>query len=212
MLDVIGAGFGRTGTLSLKMALERLGFGPCEHMLSLPGDHERIALWRRALAGGPVDWDELFAGYRSAVDWPTICFWQELAGHFSEAKVILTVRAPDKWYESARATLRVPPSWSAPPDEFRDLHALIQESVWEATFGGRFDDRDHAIKVFTEHNARVRRAIAPDRLLVLDVRQGWGPLCEFLDAPVPDTPFPHHNTRADFIAMIEEIPSDAGKP
>ncbi|MEV5571136.1 sulfotransferase family protein [Spirillospora sp. NPDC052269] len=213
MLDVIGAGFGRTGTLSLKVALEQLGFGPCEHMQSLKGDHERIALWRRALAGSPMDWDEVFAGYRSSVDWPGTCFWDELADHFGDGKVVLTVRDPDAWYTSVRATIHTVQTTDVPGrDEFKDLDALVQESVWERTFGGRFDDRDHAIEVFDRHNAEVRRAIAPDRLLVFDVAQGWAPLCEFLDVAVPGTPFPHHNSRADFIAMVDKDNQTAPGP
>lgn len=211
MLDVIGAGFGRTGTLTLKSALERLGFGPCEHMKVILGDHERTALWRRAVAGGPMDWDAFFAGYRASVDFPGACFWRELADHFQRARVILTVRDPEDWYASTRNTIYAIDSLPPSP-ALADGRALAQEAIWDGVFGGRFEDRDHAIEVFNEHNAEVRRTIAPDRLLEFDVAEGWPPLCAFLDVPVPDVPFPHHNTRADFIELMKEHPNYTPNP
>ena len=92
-LAVIGAGFGRTGTMSLKVALERLSFGPCYHMIEEMEHPEHDALWQAASDDKPVDWERLFAGYRAAVDWPVAAFWPELASHYPEAKTHLAERA-----------------------------------------------------------------------------------------------------------------------
>ncbi|WP_313950084.1 sulfotransferase family protein, partial [Frankia casuarinae] len=105
MINIIGAGFGRTGTLSLKLALEQLGYGPCHHMDEVLAHRETIAAWTSAAEGAPVDWDSLYGQYRSTVDWPGARFWRELADHYPSARVILTVRDPEKWYDSARSTL-----------------------------------------------------------------------------------------------------------
>jgi sulfotransferase family protein len=217
-LEVIGAGFGRTGTNSLKLALERLGFNRCGHMIDVIEHPERFALWQEALrrthAGGPVDWDALFAGYKATVDWPSVSFWRELAAFYPEAKVILSVRDPDHWYDSVRETIwprssaegAGEPGADMPP-EYVDLHRrvvdLLEPIIWQGTFGGRFRDRAAAIDVFQRHNAAVRAEIPPDRLLVFEAKQGWEPLCRFLDMPVPDEPFPHVNDRDTFKARRE---------
>ena len=202
MLDVIGAGFGRTGTLSLKAALERLGFGPCHHMMTLLGDDRQVALWRRVLADEPADWDEVFAGFRSTVDWPGACYWREIADHYPGGKVILTVRDPDAWYASTRSTIYTS---ATAPGPLPPAATVPRQAVWEGVFGGRFTDREYAIGLFEEHNATVRREIAAERLLVFDVAQGWRPLCAFLDVPVPDEPFPHLNSRTDYADTIRRM-------
>ena len=206
-MDVIGAGFGRTGTLSLRTALERLGFGPCMHMIPLLDDPERAALFRRAAEGEFRCLARALDGHRSTVDWPGTYFWRELVRAHPDAKVVLTVRDPGAWYDSAYRTIfqaatHMPPS----PGGGRPIdmaHAL----VWEGTFGGRFADRDHAIRVFAEHNAAVRREVPADRLLEFEVSQGWAPLCDFLGVPVPDEPFPRSNDSASFHAMLSEAQS-----
>ena len=216
-LRAIGAGFGRTGTLSLRQAMHRLGFGPCDHMESNLAQPQRFALWREAAArkhaGQPIDWTPLLDGYRAAVDWPAVYFWRELAAAHPRAKVILTVRDPGRWYDSAEATIfrmhdRVEGSaWAkallvlvglARP-EMRDGYRVVNDLVWQATFGGRFADREHALRVFREHVREVRHAIPPERLLVFNVEEGWEPLCRFLGVPVPrGEPFPHVNDTASF--------------
>jgi hypothetical protein len=215
-LRVIGAGFGRTGTLSLRVALARLGVSPCEHMVNVIDQPERFLLWQTALAqktrGGAIDWLPLFAGYEATVDWPGTFFWRELANAHPRARIILTVRDADAWYESTRRTIyrlrRVlgpPPVTAALATAAAALDPRIAAAIrvtdgaiWHGTFGGSFEDRAHALDVFAAHNAAVERTIAPDRLLVFDVRDGWEPLCGFLGAPVPDEPFPHLNDGADF--------------
>jgi hypothetical protein len=198
-LRVIGAGFGRTGTLSLREALVRLGFGPCDHMLENLEHPERFALWAEALrrqdAGEPIDWRPLLAGFRAIVDWPGAYFWRELTAAHPQAKVILTVRDPDRWYDSIQATI-FSMLGSEGPEAPRDI-------IYTRTFQGRLADRAHCQAVFTRHNRAVREAIAPARLLVFDVKDGWGSLCAFLEVPVPEQePFPHANDTAAFRAII----------
>jgi hypothetical protein len=216
-LQVIGAGLGRTGTLSLHAALERLGFAPCEHMTNCFAHPERFALWleamRRKRAGEPIDWRPLFAGYRATVDWPGAYFWRELIAAHPEARVILTVRDPQRWYDSARTTIyaaiqsrNATPAarvlyrlltWANP--RARQGFQVVQETVWDGTLAGRFEDRDAAIRIFEEHNRDVVATVPPERLLVFDVKEGWEPLCAFLGVPVPaGEPFPHVNDAIDF--------------
>ena len=216
-LQVIGAGLGRTGTLSLHAALERLGFAPCEHMTNCFAHPERFALWleaaRRKRAGEPIDWRPLFAGYRATVDWPAVYFWREMVAAHPEAKVILTVRDPDRWYDSARDTIYAATRARNATFAARLLYGLVawadpgagrgfrtvKETVWDGTLGGQFEDRAEAIRIFAEHNREVAATIPPERLLVFDVKQGWAPLCAFLGAPVPEgEPFPHVNDASDF--------------
>ena len=211
-MDVIGAGFGRTGTLSLKIALEMLGRGPCLHMLPLLDDPERAALFARAAEGDLSSLDKALEGHRSTVDWPGTYFWRELIERHPDAKVVLTVRDPQKWYDSAHSTI-FQAAQSAPregDDSVTAGLAMIRSLIWEGTFGGRFADREHAVRVFTEHNEAVRRAVPADRLLEFEVAQGWQPLCDFLGVPVPDAPFPRANDSATFQARIRERQS-AGK-
>lgn len=205
-MDVIGAGFGRTGTLSLKIALEMLGLGPCLHMVPLLDDPERATLFRRAAEGDLASLDKAFEGYRSTTDWPGTYFWRELTARHPAAKVVLTVRDPQRWYDSARGTI-FQAALNAP--ESRDDSVVagmgaLRSIVWDGTFGGRFADREHAVRVFTEHNEAVRREIPADRLLVFEVAQGWQPLCDFLGVPVPEAPFPRTNDSASFLARVQE--------
>jgi hypothetical protein len=206
-MDVIGAGFGRTGTLSLKVALEQLGFGPCMHMIPLLQDPETSALIHKATEGDIDSLDVALEGYRATVDWPLAYFWRELADRNPDAKVILTVRDPGKWYDSADRTIHAAANAgreSGMLDE--DVMRMVDGTVWEGTFGGKFADREHAIEVFEEHNARVKREIPADRLLVFEVAQGWEPLCSFLGVPVPETPFPRLN---DTVAFNDKLAAHA---
>jgi hypothetical protein len=191
-LSVIGAGFGRTGTHTLNLALEQLGFGPCHHMEDLMAHPEQKALFRAAGRGEAVDWDAAYAGYKSAVDWPTAYFWRELAAHFPQAKVILTVRNSEEWYKSARATIFNTMGDSSDPETFGV--AVIRTKI----FSDRLDDETHVIEVLETHNAEVIEAIEPSRLLVYQVADGWPRLCSFLGVPVPAEPFPHSNTTDEF--------------
>ena len=204
MLDVIGAGFGRTGTLSLKLALERLGFGPCHHMIELMDDTDQLKLWSRVLEDGTADWDVAYRGYRATVDWPGASFWRQLVGRYPEAKVILTVRDPRSWYESAYESIYRASSFPMKDPLTTQRRDIVSRLVWDGEFGGRFEDAEYAMSVFTEHNDAVRREVPADRLLEFEVGQGWEPLCAFLGVPVPDEPFPRSNDRKEFAARIAE--------
>jgi hypothetical protein len=212
---VIGAGFGRTGTASLKVALESLGAGPCYHMLDVMQDHARARAWSAAASSPDPDWASLFAGFSSTVDWPAAAFWRELLEAYPQAKAILTVRDPQRWYDSMETTILRAWRWrraraSRPPAEGADAMAvsvarttdfgdMIEAVVERRVFGGRAYDRRDAIATFERHTAEVRASVPAERLLVYEVGQGWEPLCAFLDLPVPDQPFPWVNDAASFI-------------
>lgn len=203
-LKLIGAGFGRTGTTSIKAALEMLGLQQCYHMQEVIKNPSHVQFWNQAVAGEPVDWDHLFAGYQATVDWPACNFYPELLAHYPDAKVLLTVRDPDKWYESCRNTIyaiyRQPTihilTRFLPP--LRRFLAMNERMIWQGNFAGRFEDREYAIAQFHQHNEAVKRFVPTERLLIYDVKQGWEPLCRFLDLPVPDRPFPHLNDSRTF--------------
>ena len=199
-LSVIGAGFGRTGTLSLKLALEQLGFGPCHHMLEVFAHPTQATTWQAAAEGKAVDWDALFDGYGASVDWPSCHFWRELSARYPDAKVILTARSPESWYESFSATIaKAAEGGAAPPDpELRNVLAMAQYLIVERTFGGRLSDPAHAKAVYTRHNDAVVAGLPRDRLLQFNAAEGWAPLCRFLDRPVPSEPFPRSNSREEF--------------
>lgn len=207
-LKVIGAGLGRTGTLSLKAALEELGFSRCYHMVEVLANPDHVVVWEAAARGEAVDWDALFHGYQAAVDWPACNFYQEYLRLYPDAKVVLTVRDPEGWYASARATIyglrHAFPTWAlAFIPWLRRFHRMTDRVIWEGVFQGRFEDKSYALEVFNHHNAEVMRVVPADRLLVFEVSQGWGPLCQFLGAAVPsDKPFPRLNDAAEFRARI----------
>ncbi len=206
-MRAIGAGFGRTGTTSLKAALEELGFGPSYSLTEVFNHPEHVGAWEAARCGERVDWKEFLRDYEVVVDWPACSFYEELMEAFPEALVVLTVREPERWYESMRSTIYQIRKLTAGPLPVRaaftiaDVFApgvtgvarLADHLVWEDTFDGRFEDRSHALEVFGRSNEAVRRRVPPGRLLVFDVREGWGPLCNFFGVEVPDKPFPHLN-------------------
>ena len=207
-LKIVGAGFGRTGTLSLKNALETLGFDPCYHMFEVMERPDHIEMWHRVAFGGPMDWDLLFRDFQSTVDWPAARYWRELAAHYPQAKVLLSVRDPEAWYKSMTdtifrgMTMQIPDSAPLPR---RQQMAMARMLVAEDTFDGRFGDKAHAIAVLNRHNDEVRAAIDPSRLLVFDVKEGWEPLCRFLGVPQPGEQFPRLNDTATIQAMMKRM-------
>ena len=205
-LSVIGAGFGRTGTLSLKGALERLGFDPCYHMMEVV-QHGFGALWRDIAFGGKPDWDAVFSGYKATVDWPSCNYYRELADHYPDAKVILSLRDPDKWFDSCRSTIfrAMQMDHTEAPEAIRTQMEMVRKLVVQDTFGGDIDDRAHAISVYNRHNETVRQVIPGDRLLVFEASQGWEPLCRFLGVPVPDEPYPRVNTSEEFQQHFKQV-------
>jgi hypothetical protein len=218
-VKVVGAGFGRTGTLSLKAALETLGFGPCYHMIEVFEHPEHAGFWQAAWRGEPVDWDGLLGGYEAAVDWPACTFYEELLQRCPDARVLLSVRDPERWYESTRDTIYQISKITAGSRLSRAVFAFVglfvsgvfeigrmgNEIIWQGTFDGRFEDRSHAIEVFVRHNEEVKRRVPAEKLLVFEVKEGWGPLCEFLGAEVPDKPFPRLNDAAQMRRRIRAV-------
>lgn len=219
-MEVIGVGLGRTGTASLKAALERLGLGPCDHMFEVMEKPDRVRLWHRIGGGERPDWAEVFAGYHATVDWPGAAYWRELADAFPQAKLILTIRDPHRWYDSAFKTIfgfpmrrhgwlehqaftmvrKLNPSAAEVP-------MMLDRVIWDRVFDGRmFDgsdaDRAYAIERFHRHTEEVKAYVPQDRLLIFDVAEGWEPLCAFLGLPVPDEPFPRINDAAAFNQAI----------
>lgn len=209
-LEVISSGFGRTGTKSLKAALERLGFGKCHHMHEIVEHPEQVAHWQKLAARESVDWNTVFSGYRSQVDWPGAHVWRELAAAFPEAKVIHTVRPEEKWWASFDKTIGklMARYKDLPlPPHIRDILAAWNELAGKDTFGGKLDDREVGLAAFRRRTKDVQEALPAHRLLVFDVAEGWGPLCAFLGVDVPDEPFPHHNLRADFWEVLGGEPA-----
>ncbi|MEU6712076.1 sulfotransferase family protein [Nonomuraea sp. NPDC046802] len=216
MLTVIGAGLPRTGTSSMKAALERLGFGPCHHMFTIFADPALVDRWLPLATGEPVDWEHVFEGFRSAQDWPASFFWREQAEAYPEAKVILTVRDPRAWYVSMQALLANGPGQDLPEDMPEAAAAVFQSMMRlgpvldriSSSFFGRsmregLPDEESAVAAFERHVATVKQSLPPERLLVFDVREGWEPLCRFLGVDVPaGEPFPHLN---DAKAMRQTI-------
>jgi len=200
-MKIIGAGFGRTGTKSMKEALERLGFGPCYHMFEVFRNPADIPVWHDAAFGRDVDWKALFAEYGSGVDWPICHFWEPLAELYPDAKVLLTVRPADGWYTSMTNTIFSHIEGHRPEDESgRIWKEMVDKIVREDTFDNRTEDRAHCEAVFERHIAHVKDTAPADRLIVYEVGSGWEPLCDALGVPVPDIPFPQTNTTAEFQA------------
>ncbi|HUA36513.1 MAG TPA: sulfotransferase [Candidatus Binataceae bacterium] len=214
-LRVIGAGFGRTGTLSLKYALEKLGFSPCYHMMEVFPRPHHVAAWHAVAFGQEIDWDSMFEDFSAAVDWPAARYWRELASHFPDAKVILSLRSADSWYKSMTETIYQPmknPARGDAPPLVKLQNEMVRKAILSDTFEDRFEDRDHAINVFHRHNQQVRDAIDPAQLLVFEARHGWEPLCNFLEVAVPAEPYPHVNDTASTQAMIQKMRAAARRP
>ena len=191
-LKVIGAGFGRTGTDSMREALDMLGFGPCHHMFEVIGNEEQKRLWRAFVAGTPTGWDQLFAGYSSCVDWPSAYYWPDLIRAYPEAKVILTHRSAESWWASFEKTILDGLHKSTDPASLG--LALIKAQV----FGGRPDDRGHAMALYEANVNAVKTTVPKERLLIHELGDGWGPLCEFLGVPTPTQPYPSRNSASEF--------------
>jgi hypothetical protein len=200
-LQVIGAGLGRTGTMTLKAALEQLGFGPCHHMIEVLQHPEQDATWLAAVNGEAIDWDSFLAQYRSSVDFPSCHFYRELARHYPQAKVILSRRDPKKWYASISKTIFEVTQSIERDEKPRDTHSQLLMRLIEETFQNHYDEA-HVIAAYERHNAEVVRVIAKERLLVFEPEHGWDPLCDFLKVPVPPAPFPFTNTTEEFQARV----------
>jgi hypothetical protein len=218
-MKLIGAGLPRTGTLTQKVALEQLGFKPY-HWVNMIMDLDQVDVWKRALDGEAI-WPEIFAGFDASVDWPGGYFYRELADAYPEAKVLLSVRDPHAWEPSFRETIwemsfgetlmsllsrarsKVDPRWS-------NYLELVDRMFWSgaAPFAGG-DSPDRMVEQMVAFNEQVKESIPSERLLVWEPKDGWEPLCEFLEVDVPDEPLPHVNDRETFLMRVCEGAMDA---
>jgi hypothetical protein len=205
-LKVVGAGLGRTGTRSLQLALQQLLGGPCYHMLEVFAHRGHVSVWQAATKGGPVDWDRLFEDYMATVDWPAAAFWRELSDANPDALVLLSVRDDaEAWWRSADDTIFAAFRREIPP-EIEPWHEMVVD-LFERRFTPGWDDPAVAMAAYERHNAAVRADVASERLVEWKPGDGWEPLCAALGVPVPDDPFPHENSTADFRAMAGLDPS-----
>jgi len=197
-LQVIGAGVGRTGTNSLRLALNQLGRGPCYHMYELAlNPPVNVPLWAAAV-DGHADWERIFTGYESAVDWPTAGFFQELSAAYPSAKFVLTIRSPESWAESFSETIyKVLAMGDQVPEVMKPWFDMVIAVVRKTGFPFGLDLPGLA-KAFVAHSEAVKAAVPAERLLIYQVKDGWGPLCAFLDVPTPTDPFPRTNDRSEF--------------
>ena len=193
-LEVIGTGFGRTGTDSMREALEILGLGPCHHMFEVIEKAEQKRRWRAMVQGGPRDWDHIMEGYRSCVDWPSAYYWPELITTYPDAKVILTYRSAESWWESFAKTIRPGINQSSDPQSLG--LALIKSIV----FAGNIEDREHCMAIYNANVAAVKASVAPEKLLIHSLGDGWAPLCRHLNVPIPAQPYPDRNNATAFKA------------
>jgi hypothetical protein len=197
-IRLIGAGLGRTGTMSLKLALERLLGGTCHHMMEVRSHPDEIAAWDDAMRGRPVDWRSLLAGYTAIVDYPGAAMWRQLAEAFPDAPVLLSTRSSSQaWYDSAAATIFQSSKWQ-PTDETGRRNKAMIAAMFERSLGADLDDAGAVMAAYEAHNAAVRTEVGPDRLFEYQPGDGWAPLCAALGLAVPEEPFPHTNTREEF--------------
>lgn len=192
---VVGAGLGRTGTASLKLALEQLLGAPCYHMSEVFKHPEHVPLWHAAARGEMPDWHALFDGYGAAVDWPVGSFWPEISEAFPEALIVLTTRDTETWWDSAHATI-----FGAIQRVENDPWREMVNEMFRSRFTLALEDKDACIAAYEDHVARARRDAPKARLLEWSPREGWQPLCDALGVPTPDAPFPHVNSREEFLA------------
>lgn len=203
-LKVIGAGLGRTGTLSLKLALEHIGFGKCYHMSEMLANvRAHLPLWIESAKGDP-HWPAIFDGYRSSTDYPGCMFWRELMKEYSDAKVILTTRDPDKWFESVSATVMSPDHRGRLEGDPR-MAEFFRLTVFEGDLPERLGDRAKMVEYFNAWNQSVIDEVPADKLLVYAAGDGWEPLCAFLGVPVPPEPYPRVNSREEMTERTGEL-------
>jgi len=217
-LKIIGSGMGRTGTHSLKEALEQLGFGKCYHMIELLNNPKGLPCFVDAENGKNPDWDSLFTGYLSAIDYPVAKYYKQLIAKYPNAKVIHTVRDPESWYNSCMQTI----FWASKPNASRIIKMLVRMPfskdlrkrlpvlkyngmLVDKEFGKNLKDKATVIKKYNERTEEVLATVPKERLLVFKAQDGWEPLCKFLNVPVPSTPYPKSNTKDEFIQNVKNM-------
>lgn len=217
-LKIIGSGMGRTGTHSLKEALEQLGFRKCYHMIELFQNPKGLPYFVDAENEKKPDWDSLFTGYLSAIDYPVARYYKQLIVRYPDAKVIHTVRDPESWYQSCMETI----FWASQPDASRILKMMVRlpfsktlrqrlpilkynGMLIKKEFGDDVKNKAHVIQKFNERTEEVLATVPKERLLVFKAQDGWEPLCKFLNVAVPNTPYPKSNTKAEFIQNVKNM-------
>ena len=209
-LKVIGAGLGRTGTNSLKLAIERLLGGPCYHMFEVVSNPHHVPMWHAATREEMPDWSVLFDGFQAAVDWPVAAFWRELMTAFPDAIVLLSVRDTESWWTSAHDTIfRFFSNTADAPGATPELRAMLQD-LFRTRFTLEVENKAACIALFEAHNAEVRRSVPASRLVEWRPGDGWAPLCRALGLPVPAEPFPHVNTTEEIRARLPAAQNGAG--
>jgi hypothetical protein len=214
VLKVVGAGLPRTGTKSLQAALERLLGGRCYHMHEVFEHLGHVPVWRAALRHEQVDWESVLGDYSAAVDWPASAFWRELAEAYPSAIVILSVRSDAAtWWDSVSSTILHTTRREPPPERVEWLEMLTE--LFERRLTPRWKEEPlraaaAAAEAYDAHNAAVRAAVPPERLLEFRATDGWGPLCAALNVPVPDEPFPMLNTREEWWATHAAVAQETG--
>ncbi len=206
-LKIIGAGMGRTGTASLKVAIESLGVGRCYHMSEVLKHPERAKDWID-VTDGDGGWEKIFDGYAATVDNPGCNYWRELADYYPEAKVILTIRDAEKWFDSTNETIHSIEFASF--IENSPFGEMVQKTIWEK-MENRMQDKDYMVNFFNSRTSEIIDYIAPERLLVYEVGEGWERLCKFLDVSVPDAEFPRINSRAETRKLLAELMASGGE-
>lgn len=224
-IKIIGAGFPRTGTTTLKKALELLGYDKTYHFKDLIADPKKLKHWKELEAKGTTNFDQLFDGFQATVDFPGYPYYKILMHKYPDAKMILTTRDVDKWYESTLKTV-----WKAGPQTILAKIVLLSKMIFNETlrdtflcikfmrktylnkqFNGDFASSDHAKKVFFSHIDDVKKNVPEKQLLIYEVADGWQPLCDFLGVDVPNEPFPHLNKKENFHEMVKTMIKDAAK-
>lgn len=210
-LKVIGTGYGRTGTHSLKLALEQLGFGKCYHMIELVKKPDEIIYFENAAKNKEVDWDKLFENYQSGCDFPVCIFYKELLKKYPDAKVVHTIRDAESWYKSfsdtifkvsrpkLRDILKIMMRLPFHPELIKTLRVFkFNDSYLKKTFED-YDNKEKCITAYNKYNEGIIESLPRNKLLIFNVKKGWQPLCDFLNVPVPHTLFPLSNTTAEFL-------------
>ncbi len=209
-MKLLNAGLGRTGTTSLRAALETLGYAPVFHTNSLFDSLEDTALLTAALAGRRIDWHTFLTPYRSA-DWPAAFFYKDILRAHPEAKVMVSVRDPGGWFESLTEALEQMRKLELPSPRMKQAREFLELGL-DTFFEGRLADKSYMVHAFGRHTAAVKASVGPNNVLVYDVREGWGPLCAFLEVEVPLQAFPHLNQREIFTERVTKLFSDSEQP
>ena len=200
-LRIIGAGLGRTGTASLKTAIEMLGIGRCYHMKEVLANPEHIGFWVD-VAEDRADFDRIFSDFAATVDFPACIYWRDLIDYYPEAKIILSIRDAENWFRSTQKTFFSPRWWES---DFSGSFGAMCKATIGRFFDGEIHDQDHLIESFNRHVEEVKAVVPPERLLIFEAAQGWQPLCKFLDLPMPDEPFPHANREQDTRDFLDGV-------